>query len=426
MIVNIVLVGATLADNLGGPSLVASTLKAFSRYLPNTTYTLISGSKDEKAEEKLAQDHSLRFVPARYFGNKAVLSALSWRLCGRLVGSRGMKAAMHALTTADAIIDTTGISFADTLGTNSFWRCFEKGRFFLLGRILGKPVIKYTAALGPIRTRWNRMFARLYLGQCCNLILARDEESLQEIRRVGVRTDTLVCPDTGFLFDAAVSPVSKRIYSIAQTRPVIGISVSFQAQRRADSPKSYIKATAELIRHVSQRYSAYVVIIPNQIAGETHDDTIVANEVYAEVPGHHCEVLDMQELRAEEIKGVIQQCDAIVAARYHTLIAALSLGVPVLAVSWHHKYIQALRLFGQEEYLCDIEECRGDKLIRMFDRLWRNKEEVRTAIRLGLPAVQERIDAGARCVCALLQARDQTYQRESASKALDECSEPTC
>jgi polysaccharide pyruvyl transferase WcaK-like protein len=148
------------------------------------------------------------------------------------------------------------------------------------------------------------------------------------------------------------------------------------------------------------------MIIPNEMTKETHNDMIVANEIHAEVPKHHCEVLDMRELRAEQIKGVIQQCDAIVAARYHTVIAALSLGVPVVAVSWHHKYAQALGLFGQERYLCDVKECRADNLIGQFDSLWQNREQVRKEILSRLSDIQERVDAGARRVCTLLQTEN--------------------
>jgi len=413
MTTNIVVVGAPLTDNLGGPSMLASTVKVLSKYLQDPLYTFVSSPPNNKAEEELAQKYGLHFVPVNYFGMKTLLSVILWKLCGRLIGSHARKTATHAVINADAIIDIMGISFSDTLRKHSFWRHFEKGRFFLLGKILGKPVIKYTTALGPMQTKWNRMFARLYLGRCCDLILARDEESLQAVRSVGIRTDALVCPDTAFLFDAAVSPVSKRISSIGQRRPVVGISVSYQAQYRGESPKSYVKATAELIRYVSKRYSAHVVIIPNEVTKETRNDVIVANEIHMEVTEHDCEVLDVRELRAEQIKGVIQQCDAIVTARYHTLIAALSLGVPVLAVSWHHKYAHALGLFGQEEYLCDVKDCRADNLIRLFDYLWRNREQVRQTILSGLSEVQERIDAGARCVYTLLQTRTENKLTEA-------------
>jgi polysaccharide pyruvyl transferase WcaK-like protein len=108
---------------------------------------------------------------------------------------------------------------------------------------------------------------------------------------------------------------------------------------------------------------------------------------------------------AEVIKGVIRECDVLVAARYHSIIAALSVGVPVVALGWHHKYVEVLRLFAQEENLCDIKEIKLDKLIAMFARLWKHRENARFAIRSNLPAVKEGVAAGARRTYALMRER---------------------
>lgn len=50
------------------------------------------------------------------------------------------------------------------------------------------------------------------------------------------------------------------------------------------------------------------------------------------------------------IKEVISRSSLLIGSRFHALAAALSVGVPAIAVGWSHKYGELLRSFGQEDY----------------------------------------------------------------------------
>ena len=321
------------------------------------------------------------------------------------MGSPAATRAMRAFLESDLLVDVSGIKFADSLGSNSLRSRLGQGAYWLVGKLLGKSLIKYTSAFGPCKQKWNRRLAKFYLQHCCDLIMARDPLSLQQVRRIGVRTEGLVCPDSGFLLGASPSDASRRICSIRKTRPIVGVSVSHMAQRHARSPQAYVTAMSRLRAHVIEKLSGHVVLIPNEVARGSADDRKVAAMVYSRLASPHCEVLRLDGLQAEELKGVIGECDAIVAARYHTIVASLSLGVPLLAIAWHHKYVEALKLFGQEKHLCHIEDGRPGELVEMFDQLWQNREQARNEILSRVPAIKQRIYAGASRVHSLLRAR---------------------
>jgi polysaccharide pyruvyl transferase WcaK-like protein len=109
-------------------------------------------------------------------------------------------------------------------------------------------------------------------------------------------------------------------------------------------------------------------------------------------------LVDSADLSGPELKAILGGCDAIVSSRYHSLVAALSMGVPCLAVGWHHKYHELFRLFGLEKWVVDYSGCDKTTLMDAFDRLWDERNTLRGKINEGLPSVELRIREAARAV----------------------------
>jgi polysaccharide pyruvyl transferase WcaK-like protein len=284
----------------------------------------------------------------------------------------------------------TSSIIADTLGLNTFHSRICGGSKFILGKIFNKPIIKYTVSAGPFNYKWNRIFARLYLRYFIDLILARDEITYQNVKALDVKTPILVIPDTAFLLQSYESKESKRYATLRKEKLLIGLSVSHQVQNRVSAPTNYITIMEEFVNYLIAKYHVRVVVIPNESG-----DTRIAAQICEKVADSCCEVLCVDSLLAQEIKGVINQCDVIIAARYHTIVAALSLGIPTLAIGWHHKYVGVLELFEQEDRLCDISDLTFEGLVSKFEDLWEDRVMIRETIIHSLPTVRKRTMKGA-------------------------------
>ena len=59
---------------------------------------------------------------------------------------------------------------------------------------------------------------------------------------------------------------------------------------------------------------------------------------------------------AAQIKGILATCTAVISSRYHALIAALSQGVPAVALGWSHKYEALLSEVGTPENCIQMED----------------------------------------------------------------------
>lgn len=400
----IALIGARLSTNLGGPSLALSTQKALNTFFHDADYTLFVPPNSYEADNVLAPRYDVEIAPF-CMSRWSPFLALIRRCTGILVGPPSVKATIKALEETDVIIDIWGILFADALDRNTFRSRMSGGFRFILGKILGKPVIKYTSDLGPFNFKWNRIFAKLYLGFFIDLILARDEASRQYVEMLGAKRPILTVPDTAFLLPSTESKQSKYYETLRKGIPLIGLSVSFQARNRANDPTSYLKITADFVDYLIKEYGAHVVLIPNELSDGINDDMKIAEEICAKVDDEGCKVLCTNNMLAQEIKGVINHCEAVVAARYHTIVAALSLGIPTLAIGWHHKYRGLLQLFNQEHRLCEIEKFTLEDLVEKFEDLWNNREEIRKTIASRLPDIENQIIAGASKVYNLVSTK---------------------
>lgn len=397
----VLFVGARLCRNLGGPSLLVATRDLFAERLPSAEFVLMVPERSAPEDLALASTYKVSIVP--YAASKQLLASAVLRAFCLRVGSGKTQASLNAYWEADVVIDLWGIAFADTLGSNSFRARLGSGLHLLIGKLARKRVIKYTADYGPLRAKWNRFFAKLYLNHCVDLVLARDEASRQHLRSLPLRTPVHVCRDTAFLLEPEQSADSRRLADLRKRQPIVGLSVSHQAMMRHEKgPSEYMSLTARFADAIVDRFAAHVVLIPNELSDGDDDDASIAEAVHQLMTQRSDATLIGRTWSAQQLKGIIQQCDVVVAARYHTLVAALSMGIPSLAIGWHHKYLGLLSLVGQERYVCDIGNLTNQQLLACFENLWASRDHEARVILGKLPNVHAAIRVGADLAASLL------------------------
>jgi len=414
MSLNLLLIGAPLSRNLGGPSLLLATRKVLDKVFSETRYTFISPLTEDLSLAKAYNIEIITSAPMK----ELVLAALAKRFLKVTVGPPAVRRVVRAYSEADIVIDIWGIGFSDTIGRTTFRSSVLRGGRFLVGKILGKPVVKYTADLGPFESRWNRFFSKLYFNHCVDLILARSETTRQRLLQLGIKTPIKVCPDTAFVLTPELSRFTEELTKDKEHRPLVGFSVSHMAARQSGEPEGYIRKMAWLADYVVASTGAKIVFIPNELSPDPSADDSHFTQLVMEIMKRSdaAMVVPTAELTAQQIKGVIGQCDAIVAARYHTIVAALSQAIPVLAIGWHAKYKGVMSLVGQEEFVCNVGSMTVDDLKAKFEKLWRSRDEISARIRDTLPEVQQAIWRCAHEVANLLNQRTVCRGRQARNR----------
>ena len=122
-------------------------------------------------------------------------------------------------------------------------------------------------------------------------------------------------------------------------------------------------------------------------------------------------VVEAGDLSGPELKAVLGECQAIVSSRYHTLVAGLSMGIPCLAMGWHHKYRELLSLFGLEQYAFDYSELDQGALIAEFDGVWEDRQLLTMRIHDELPEVETAVMNAACDVVHYLASRSPGHEQ---------------
>ena len=93
---------------------------------------------------------------------------------------------------------------------------------------------------------------------------------------------------------------------------------------------------------------------------------------------------------AEDLKAMIGACDLMLGSRFHALIAALSSGVPSVAIGWAHKYPELLGEFGMERLVFDHDDLTPEALVQAVMEVWDARADYRAEINERLPGVKAR------------------------------------
>jgi hypothetical protein len=162
-------------------------------------------------------------------------------------------------------------------------------------------------------------------------------------------------------------------------RPIVGMAPNARVAERAagrDKDNDCVKALAALARHFEDKWDVDVVLVlqPNEIiaSGQGHDLRL-CNMVAQSVgrPGRCFVASDY--LSAETASSLVGRYDLFIASRFHTLVFALSQGVPALALGWSHKYDELLALFGWRDEVVGHDSIRPADLTERAERVWNER-----------------------------------------------------
>jgi len=385
---NIILIGARLSDNFGGPSLANATVELFLSLYPDSHFILLVPEQTYKKDRMIESNYPFKILP--FHPDKVLFFSIIKRITGITFGSNSIKKTVTALYQADFIIDIWGIMFTDSLRSFSFISKLREGFRLVLGRVIKKPLIKFTSAMGPFNAKWNRIFAKYYFNNFVHAIFARDEVTKYQLNSIGIKTPVFMVPDTAFLLQS--TPINPTYLSeFLHASKVIGISVSYQVRNRFHIPEKYISLIISFIRHVIYHYQLNVLLIPNELEDGIDDDNIIAHEIESAVNIDKCKMLDTSNLTASETKGMIDYCDFLVASRYHTVVAGLSMGIPTISIGWHHKYKEVLKLFNQSQWCFDIANVNLEILKTKFAKLYEEEDIIQKEIISYIPKVKQDI-----------------------------------
>ena len=348
----IALIGGSIKNNFGGPSIILGTVKVLREFFPHSEIIFLSCKKEDTyVNPKDYLLDRIAILPRNIL--KYVLFLL------------------RELKDVDMVLDIWGIAFSDMLEERKILGKIREGIHFIIGKLLKKCVIKYTTDIGPLYSIWSVSIVKFFLN-IVDIIFARSKETARLLKEINVKKPIVIAPDAAFIADSI--KVNKYAFfgnRKIHRKKIAGISVSHTITKFEKSKGFYIKLITEVIEYLIKEKDMIVILIPNEVYnGE--DDSHIAEVIYNNVRYKDHIIVLRKKYTAKELKGIIGLCDILIASRYHSIIAALSQGIPTLAIGWHHKYYGVMDLVGLGDFVYDISKLNLNDILKKIDYMTEN------------------------------------------------------
>jgi colanic acid/amylovoran biosynthesis protein len=389
--VRIVLTAVSGCRNRGVEALLVSSLDGFSRLAPEASFTVVS--TDPKYDQTVLGSRATAIddCAALFFGRR--------RLAARAMLSRALPAvfpAYHelrkALDGADLVVATGGDTFSSDYGPRSMMRHL---RVLRLAQRLGKRTAFLAQSIGPFRTEAELDAWRAVAGKAA-VVTVRERRSYDYVTREAGLSSEKVAIVADPAFTLAPAPVERvatlrRWVGLHDDLPTIAIAPSqgITTFTSADALQ-HDAAWEATIRHVLDRLSAQVVLVPHVHDARPHnDDRMIVSRLLERCGFPPRLRAALGELRAADFKGLLASCDMVVGERMHACIAGLSSGVATMAVGYSVKAEGIVGdVLGPEQArhaLLPVERLVRGEAIAALDAFWQRRAETAAALRSRLP-----------------------------------------
>ena len=277
---------------------------------------------------------------------------------------------MRGVKNCDLFISGGGSLLQDVTSTRSLLYYIT---LMKLAKLFSKPVMVYANGIGPIDRGVNRFLTRKILNKV-DLITLRDEDSREFLKELRVENDNIhVTADPVFTLEPTDDEKIIQILEkegIPSHRPLIGISV-----RDWKNSGNLIEALSRAIDYIIDKYNIDVILIPMHYP----EDLKISKDILDKTnrKGAH---LIKNKYNVEDIIGITNKLEMIIAMRLHSLIYAATQDIPMVGIVYDPKIEGFLKSIDMK-HMCSVEDVDFEGLIRNIDYVWNNRENLRIKLK---------------------------------------------
>jgi polysaccharide pyruvyl transferase WcaK-like protein len=383
------------AGNLGNEATLQAVIEQIVRRWPEgRLLCFCTDPQDVRARHRIAAlpAQAVNGAAAEGSGRGARRGSLAWWF--RIAFQRIPLELVHwikclqALGRADMLI-VAGTGIVCDYQTGPLGYPYDIFKLSTLAALCRVKLIFLSVGVGPIHHPLSRWLVKRSLALAHHRSY-RDEASKQYLEKIGFSAERdFVYPDVVFGLSerAVVSSVRKG------QRPIIGLGIKDYGLAEPEAFREYLDTMAEFVSRLQgQGYNVRLLI------GDIQYDTSVIEEFVAVLKSRNIPVdppllIAEPALTVEELLRQVSETEAVISARYHNLVLALSQNKPVIALSDHAKLDSVVSDFGLAQYLLPLRNLNSDVLIDRFQQLENDMERLKPHLRARLQKYRQALDA---------------------------------
>lgn len=232
------------------------------------------------------------------------------------------------------------------------------------------PYIVYGCGAGPITSTIGKLFIRNLVSNSLSASV-RDPQSMQLLKKIGIRKEIEVIGDPSFALSSA-----KKGKSLDRIRK-IGVTVvpyyNLAYWPEADDIKyeNYVQGMADNLDEILRAKDIHLTLFSTKFPHDVDVTVDVYNRMQEKarvtVNENHLSPNDLIEISAEQ--------DMIIGTRLHSIYLAVNAETPIMAISYHHKVADFMEMVGKSDRAVRIDDLIHQKhtlldIVEKMDQNW--------------------------------------------------------
>lgn len=250
----------------------------------------------------------------------------------------------------------------------------------------GKPFVLWGATVGPFSSFPDFEESATKKLKRMTLICARETETVNYLRQLGIQDNVRLMADPAFLLDP-IRPATAVADWVQQQR-VVGINLSPLIGRYFADLDTWLREATKCVEAVLEAIDLPVLLIPHVIYENSDaNDYKFLLEIRNRL-NHYGDRLKILEPThsAGNLKWIIGHLEVFAGARTHSTIAALSSNVPTLCIAYSMKAKGLVRdIYGHQDWLLSVEELQPSEFAYRIKLLIFSASSIRQQLETVIP-----------------------------------------
>lgn len=237
-----------------------------------------------------------------------------------------------------------------------------------LGLLLKRKVMLFGQGIGPIHGRFMRRLTKLICSHV-NLITVRDQDSLYELRRLGIPAERVqLTADSVLTLPQEGKEKGQKLlatFKIPDDKMLIAMSV-----RKWQEDDRYLLELAKAADILAEEYNAHIVLLPLQYPADVEAcerlQHFMGQKTASTVLETACDT--------EQFLSLMGNFDLLIGMRLHALIFAAVMELPFVAVSYDPKIDGFVKDINGES-AGNVEDLKAAQVVRAARRALSTKNK---------------------------------------------------
>lgn len=316
-----------------------------------------------------------------------LLNEMTRKLALKLV-SQKIKESFNIFKKANGVFVKGGGFIHSYGGLTSLYYIYFSLYHIILAQSLGKSVYVMPNSFGPFKGPFVANIVKKVMSNC-KLVTSRESISAKELSKL-MNKKIDVFPDLAFFLEKVnLGDIKPTINNIPfKEKSCVAITARPYRFPGHDNPvqaySDYKNALISFIKWLDRNGFYPVLVVHTKAVRQHESDQMCISEIAKEIEAE-CQfsIIDDDTLDCRQLKAIYSQFDYIVGTRFHSIIFAMSEGVPGIAITYGgNKGNGIMRDMNLSEYAIPISDLSFKILKSKFEMLIQNRQNVLDNINL--------------------------------------------